>query len=881
MSTVKELKERYEKLSQGSSGAAPLDGEGAVPALVLTNLSSAQTQRRTDSKVALAKVEPPSPRGSMSERRDRLSQRRKSFGKSQSLGVISPVESLLDRPREKGSDEEGSSVRSERAASWEDEKAALLSQHERELREQRQEYESRSVMQTLRMAGSAWMTKAFGNAQPRRPSFFRSARPGQSTTNVFHAGDVDVDAVLAAAEDELKQLYSDSYDAALMGVRALLPALLQGEDADGIRQHIRRTVTEQGLRAMEEECLLLRDDAEAADEEGGKEVASPAVAAAAVAVAAVDFTPVEAAPVPSDEPVTVDLDLDDWPASLERVEAAAGPLVVRGGQLGLADEHLTELMAAVEGRPVAELDLAGNDFTEEAFGSLGAAVGKGDVLASLSLRWCMLGEMGASALSGPLGRCSGLRALQLEGAQMGAEGAEALFPALRACAQLQDLNVADNFFEDAGAIALADGLRNHPTLVTLNASSNGIGEDGVRAISAMLKGNSVLRLLILNDNQMYDEGASALGEAFALNRSLTSVEVKSNSICTDGVLDLVRGLEHNSSIVELDLTLNDPGIAGEIALFDLGRQRPTVEVVWKEMGVGANYSDDEVREIIEHIGVVKITRKLLHGRALDPLIADEDLIPQLRLPDRVTADQFFDAVLSGEAGFLRNGTAIVRGIASALSPEEAAADPLLTALLARLPALLGILRAVQPGGECMALGERVLPILALLDRCLRHDAAMFEAALLDAGLCDVVGHFLRGLPNCNELHHPVVHIIKHALRAPSRAAALQLLAPGGVVAALFDDVRAAFALPYGRHGAHIGHALVVLAEVAEVGEELPDVAEAAAAAIPGWAEWAADDLPAILRAQVEWESCEAPERTQVEFVPAEEMAKRELAGEVG
>jgi len=104
-------------------------------------------------------------------------------------------------------------------------------------------------------------------------------------------------------------------------------------------------------------------------------------------------------------------------------------------------------------------------------------------------------------------------------------------------------------------------------------------------------------------------------------------QLRDNSIEEEGVLSLTSSLRVNTVLADLDLKLNQPGLQGEIALYQMLqvlydpqrvsfvlrlivlldlKSRPGFELIWKDKEVLSPWSASQCREIINYFGVENV-----------------------------------------------------------------------------------------------------------------------------------------------------------------------------------------------------------------------------------------------------------------------------------
>lgn len=120
-----------------------------------------------------------------------------------------------------------------------------------------------------------------------------------------------------------------------------------------------------------------------------------------------------------------------------------------------------------------------------------------------------------------------------------------------------------------GVSSISQVLKRNRTLKILNLADNKIGVEGLVYIADALKYNNSLETLDLSRNPCCGpgvEGITSLRTAFTLNTALRRLFLSSTALTDDGAIMLAEFLPESTSLLHLDLTQNNLGMAGVMAL---------------------------------------------------------------------------------------------------------------------------------------------------------------------------------------------------------------------------------------------------------------------------------------------------------------------------
>ena len=188
------------------------------------------------------------------------------------------------------------------------------------------------------------------------------------------------------------------------------------------------------------------------------------------------------------------------------------------------------------------------------------------VVISVDLQHCQIGNDGAIALAQALEQNTTLTSIDLPKNEIGNDGVIAIAKALKLNTTLTSIKLSSNDIGYESAIALAQALENNTVLTLVDLSKNEIGDDGVIAIASTLEKNSTLVSMDFSKNRIGRQGAKAIAETLEKNTTLTSINLSLNSIGYQGVMALAQALENNSTLTSIDLSKNDLSDDSAIAI---------------------------------------------------------------------------------------------------------------------------------------------------------------------------------------------------------------------------------------------------------------------------------------------------------------------------
>lgn len=83
---------------------------------------------------------------------------------------------------------------------------------------------------------------------------------------------------------------------------------------------------------------------------------------------------------------------------------------------------------------------------------------------------------------------------------------------------------------------------------------------------------------------------------------------------------LIGMLKENTTLNDLDVSLNQVGLDGEIALMSLSMEQPNRDFTWRAPSVVSDWTQEECAEIIQHFGItsVSVGLKRLYSNPISP-----------------------------------------------------------------------------------------------------------------------------------------------------------------------------------------------------------------------------------------------------------------------
>jgi len=118
------------------------------------------------------------------------------------------------------------------------------------------------------------------------------------------------------------------------------------------------------------------------------------------------------------------------------------------------------------------------------------------------------------------------------------------------------LDLRGNNIQAKGAMILANGIKINRSLRSLNLKWNAVGRDpsGVQALCDVLKFNLTRGHVDLRNNRINNVGAKAIGEMLVANTKITHLDISWNDLGVDGGIALLDGLKHNNSLIDCQLS---------------------------------------------------------------------------------------------------------------------------------------------------------------------------------------------------------------------------------------------------------------------------------------------------------------------------------------
>ncbi|KAJ7241653.1 hypothetical protein C8J57DRAFT_1192532 [Mycena rebaudengoi] len=156
-----------------------------------------------------------------------------------------------------------------------------------------------------------------------------------------------------------------------------------------------------------------------------------------------------------------------------------------------------------------------------------------------------------------LPRLGALRTLDLRGNDL-RTGITYIAQVLKRNRTLKVLNLAENKLDVACLVSLAEALKYNSSLETLDLSRNpcsGPGLEGIQSLRTAFTLNTALKRLFLSSTGMASPGAIALAEFLPESASLLHLDLTENQLGMAGVLALSKGLEANFVMRCLDVNI--------------------------------------------------------------------------------------------------------------------------------------------------------------------------------------------------------------------------------------------------------------------------------------------------------------------------------------
>ena len=185
---------------------------------------------------------------------------------------------------------------------------------------------------------------------------------------------------------------------------------------------------------------------------------------------------------------------------------------------------------------------------------------------------------------------------------------------LRVNQSLQVLNLNLCHLDDAVISHIATGLTHNTTLQELAIGNNrSVTSDGwVQFFQAIQKGTTFLQTLGISVNNLQSEGVIALSQMLLHNKTITTLPIinisSSETITTEAWIQLFQVLRQNSTLSILDISDNNLGGGGSIALGECLHHNKTITVlearscgltddVLKAMATKLSHESSSLREI--------------------------------------------------------------------------------------------------------------------------------------------------------------------------------------------------------------------------------------------------------------------------------------------
>ena len=220
--------------------------------------------------------------------------------------------------------------------------------------------------------------------------------------------------------------------------------------------------------------------------------------------------------------------------------------------------------------------------------------------------WYGHGRTGRTIAAGPVLSCNkSLTKLNLWLCDIPEAGLREIARGLLQNTSLKKLDISTNKLGMEGSLALAEMLSCNKSLTELNLRSCGIPKDGLRKIARGLLQNTSLKKLDISYNELGMEGSVAVAEMLS-NKSLTELNLRSCGIPKDGLRKIARGLLQNTSLKKLDISVNELGMEGSVAVAEMLCNKSLTEL-------NLEWCD------IPEVGLREIARGLLQNTSLQTL----------------------------------------------------------------------------------------------------------------------------------------------------------------------------------------------------------------------------------------------------------------------
>ena len=274
-------------------------------------------------------------------------------------------------------------------------------------------------------------------------------------------------------------------------------------------------------------------------------------------------------------------------ASVIKINTGIGELYLGNNKLGAGALKIIRALKEVSSLKV--LDLGNNNTSGIIADDLAAVIDHNSLqklwLANNDLRSC------ASTILQSLSKIRTLAELDLSGNNMSEEVADFLASAIASNSSLEDLRLTDNRLTTSGIVTIAKSLSNISTLKYLSVQSNLISEEAADSIASVIKINTGIGELYLGNNKL---GAGALKIIRALKEvsSLKVLDLGNNN--TSGIIadDLAAVIDHNS-LQKLWLANNDLRSCASTILQSLSKIRTLAE-----LDLSGNNMSEEVADFL-------------------------------------------------------------------------------------------------------------------------------------------------------------------------------------------------------------------------------------------------------------------------------------------
>ena len=265
-----------------------------------------------------------------------------------------------------------------------------------------------------------------------------------------------------------------------------------------------------------------------------------------------------------------------------------------------------------EDNTLQELNLAGNNITNEGAKKIAEAIQVTKTLRKLNLNDNQISDDGAAAISDSLKVNKSLQELNIQGCGsryvvITNKGAKYVSEAIQVNTALQKLDLSCNKVSDDGAAAISDSLKINVSLQELDLAVNDITTEGAKKIAEAIQVTKTLQKLNLHNNNISDDGAAAISDSLKINVSLQELTLQENNITNEGAKRIAEAIKVTKTLQILSLNGNKIYNYGAAAISDSLK----VNVSLRELNLAwNNITNEGAKKIAEAIQVTKTLQKL-------------------------------------------------------------------------------------------------------------------------------------------------------------------------------------------------------------------------------------------------------------------------------